>query len=89
MAAARRGRKQKSSPASALEASLEMLYEVSTSLNKKKTTEKSDFVYSFDGSGARGPSKYGYRSVADRASGRSSKCNINAGEYFVSTISYK
>ena len=40
MAAARRGRKQKSSPASALEASLEMLYEVSTSLNKKKKHEK-------------------------------------------------
>ena len=40
MAAARRGRKQKSSPASALEASLEMLYEVSTSLNKKKNNGK-------------------------------------------------
>ena len=40
MAAARRGRKQKSSPASALEASLEMLQEVSTSLNKKKTRKK-------------------------------------------------
>ena len=81
-ASACRGRKRNNSPASALEASLEMLQEVSTNLNKKNPRKKSDFVYSFDGSGARGPSKYRYRSVADRANGRSSKCN-NAGEYSI------
>ena len=81
-ASARRGKKRRISPASALEASLDMLQEVSTSRNKKSPRKKSDFVYSFDGSGARGPSKYKYRSVADRASGRSSKYN-NAGDYSI------
>ena len=50
-ASASRGRKRKSSAASALEGSLEVLQEVSTSLNKKNPRKKSEFVYSFDASG--------------------------------------
>ena len=83
-----RGRKRKNSPSSSLEASLERLQEVSSSLKKTNPRRKSDFVYSLDGSGTRGPPKYKYRSVVERA-GSSSKgrnsshdCN-NTGECFV------
>jgi hypothetical protein len=65
---------------------LEILQEVSTSLEKKKPKKKSDFVYSFDGSGGRGPSKYKYRSVVERAASRNSKYSHHTGKCFMSTL---
>ena len=66
------GRQRKNSPSTALEASLERLQEVASSLEEKNPRKKSDFVFSLDGSGARGPSKYKYRSVLERAGSTSS-----------------